>query len=117
MERAGFRCRNAAGIHVFVDGSEGKFRDAVHVLFADEKVRPEYADPAPRVDESEPGEGNTRCSRSIRSCGYCSPPSRPSDRVHLRDMLDVGLIDAGWLSRSPPQLAARLQQLLDDPDG
>jgi hypothetical protein len=42
---------------------------------------------------------------------------RDKDRTHLRDLLDVGLIDASWCSRLPPDLAARLQQLLDDPHG
>ncbi len=39
------------------------------------------------------------------------------DRVHLRDLLDVGLIDQTWTARYPPELADRLQALLDDPDG
>jgi hypothetical protein len=30
---------------------------------------------------------------------------------------EVGLIDATWLSRLPPVLAARLQELLDHPEG
>jgi len=40
-----------------------------------------------------------------------------NDRVDLRDMLDVGLIDASWKSRFSPELAARLQQLIDTPEG
>lgn len=39
------------------------------------------------------------------------------DRVHLRDLLDVGLVDASWLERMPPTLRARLQELLDNPEG
>ena len=39
------------------------------------------------------------------------------DKTHLRDMLEIGLIDATWPSRYPPQLAARLQQLIDTPEG
>ena len=39
------------------------------------------------------------------------------DRMHLRDMLGVGLIDATWPARYPPELAARLQHLIDTPDG
>ena len=42
---------------------------------------------------------------------------RRKDRTHLRDMIDVGLIDTTWTNRLIPDLAARLQQLLDDPDG
>lgn len=30
---------------------------------------------------------------------------------------DVGLIDATWLAKLPPELAERLQLLLDTPDG
>jgi hypothetical protein len=42
---------------------------------------------------------------------------RDKDRVHLRDLLDVGLVDASWLQRFPRELAERLQQLLSDPNG
>jgi len=37
--------------------------------------------------------------------------------MHLRDMLDVGLVDASWPTRLPDSLAARLQELIDTPDG
>jgi hypothetical protein len=40
---------------------------------------------------------------------------RDQDRTHLRDLLDVELIDAGWVQRFPPGLAARLQGLIDTP--
>jgi hypothetical protein len=42
---------------------------------------------------------------------------RDRDRVHLRDLLDVGLVDGGWCSRLPQELAARLRRLVDDPQG
>jgi hypothetical protein len=42
---------------------------------------------------------------------------RDKDRMHLRDLIDVGLIDATWPTKYPPELAARLQQLIDTPDG
>jgi hypothetical protein len=32
-------------------------------------------------------------------------------------MIDVGLIDATWPARFQAELGARLQTLLDDPDG
>jgi hypothetical protein len=43
--------------------------------------------------------------------------NRDKDRTHIRDMLEVGLIDAGWLNRLPAELAERLQQILDNPEG
>jgi hypothetical protein len=42
---------------------------------------------------------------------------RLKDRVHMRDMIDVGLIDESWLPRLPVELAARLKELLDNPEG
>jgi hypothetical protein len=42
---------------------------------------------------------------------------RLKDRIDLRDLIDVGLIDATWPARLPPELGARLQHLLDTPDG
>ena len=41
---------------------------------------------------------------------------RDKDRTHLRDMIDVGLIDRAWVERLGPELGQRLQQLLDDPE-
>ncbi len=42
---------------------------------------------------------------------------RDKDRTHLRDLLDVGLIDESWCGRYPDQLAARLRALINTPDG
>ena len=42
MSKAGFVHRHAAGIDMFLDGPQAKARDAVHLVFAGEKVRPEY---------------------------------------------------------------------------
>lgn len=42
---------------------------------------------------------------------------RDKDRMHLRDLMDVGLVDAAWLDRVPPVFRERLQTLLNDPDG
>jgi hypothetical protein len=39
------------------------------------------------------------------------------DRVDLRDMIDVGLVDSTWTAKLSAELAGRLQHLLDTPDG
>ena len=41
---------------------------------------------------------------------------RLKDRVHLLDMIDVGLIDENWPKRFPEVLGARLQSLIDNPN-
>ena len=42
---------------------------------------------------------------------------RDKDRTHLRDLIQVGLVDVTWPERLPAPLADRLQQLLDNPAG
>jgi hypothetical protein len=42
---------------------------------------------------------------------------RRIDQVHLLDLIGVGLLDATWPARFPAPLGARLQELLDDPNG
>ncbi len=116
LEAAGFVHRHAAGVTMFLDGADGKFRDAVHVIFANEKVRQEYSAPAPSVSE------RVRDQRfevlSLEALVRMKLTSfRRKDQVHVQDMIEVGLIDASWTSKLSPELAARLQELLDDPDG
>ncbi len=90
--------------------------DADVILFAREKVLPDHVTPAPDVADSEPS-----AQFQVVSLGALVQmklnANRDKDRTHLRDMIGVGLIDPTWLPRLPPLLAARLQQLLDTPDG
>src|SRR6266851_7203971 len=53
LSQVGFVRRHVAGIDLFLDGPGAKARDAVHVVFAGEKVRPEYVLPAPEVSAVE----------------------------------------------------------------
>jgi len=55
LEGAGFY-RHAASIDMFLDGENAKARDAVHIIFAAEKVRDDCLEPVPDVTESEPAE-------------------------------------------------------------
>ena len=41
---------------------------------------------------------------------------RDKDRTHLRDLIELGLVDASWLDRLPSPLAARLRELLENPE-
>ena len=116
MSAAGFVYRHAASIDMFLDGPTAKARDAVHVIFAGEKVRQEYALPAPDVDQSSMTESyrvlGLEALVTMKLTSY-----RRKDQVHILDFIHVGLLDQSWTERLPPELAARLQELLDDPDG
>jgi putative nucleotidyltransferase-like protein len=117
LERAGFIRRHSVGVDMFLDGPEAKARDSVHIVFAGEKVRPEYSRPAPDVAEFERlGAGLFRVL-SLESLVRMKLTSfRRKDQVHLQDMLEIGLIDESWTGKLAPDLAARLQELIDTPD-
>ncbi len=53
LEGVGFVYRHSAGIDMFLDGPGASARDAVHVIFAGEKVRSEYVLPAAEVSETD----------------------------------------------------------------
>ena len=116
MADAGFVFRHVASVDMFLDGPGSKPRDAVHIVMSGEKVRPSYPLPAPDVKESEA----TTAFRVLELEALVRmklTSFRDKDRMHLRDLIDVGLIDATWPSRFPPELRACLQELLDNPDG
>jgi hypothetical protein len=116
LETAGFVYCHVLDVDMFLDGPTGRPKDAVQLIFAGEKVRAEYFTTSPDITESEPAsqfqvvalEGLVR----MKLNSY-----RLIDRVHLLDMIDVGLVDETWPSRFPGQLAERLQDLLDSPNG
>jgi hypothetical protein len=116
LESVGFRYRHTASVDMFLDGPDAKARDAVHVVFAGERVRPEYAMPAPDVFDSEPSEA-FRVLRLDALVRMKLTSFRDKDRTQLRDLIGVGLVDESWTARLPDPLAGRLQTLLDTPEG
>jgi hypothetical protein len=116
LQAEGFHYRHSAGIDMFLDGPEAKARDAVHVIFAGEKVRKEYAEPAPDIEPYEIAPPyRVLALESLAKMKLTS--NRDKDRTHIRDLIGVGLIDASWPDRFPESLAARLRELLATPDG
>lgn len=113
---AGFVYRHTSGIDMFLDGPDAKARDAVHIVFAGEKVRKHHLLPAPEVDESKPtGTCNVLNLDALVRMKLTS--FRDKDRTHLRDLIDIGLIDDAWPGRLPAELGPRLQELFDNPEG
>ena len=116
LESVGFVYHHIYGVDCFIDGPNGSPRDAVHLIFAGEKVRPTNPLPAADVTDAVPAEEYTVLS--LEALVRMKLNSfRDKDRMHLRDLLDVGLIDNSWPARLPPEHATLLQQLIDDPDG
>ena len=116
LEAVGFIHSFTFGIDIFVDGPEGKAREAVHILFAGERVKPNDPLPSPDLSAAEILDGY-RTIDLDRLIGMKLTAFRLKDRVHLLDMIDVGLIDAATLDRLPAALRPRLAELLANPDG
>ncbi len=116
LQSAGFVRDEVMGTVIFLDGADGKPSQGLHIFLADPKVRPDYASPAPRVDRTV--EINQKRIVELEALVEMKLNSfRDKDRTHLRDMIQLGLIDAQWPARFPASLGQRLQLLLDDPDG
>ena len=107
LQSIGFIHQDVSGVDLFLDGPEGSVRSAVHIVFAGEKVRPDYPLPTPDVAEAEPGPDfpvpTLDALVRMKLTSF-----RLKDKVHLMDMLDVGLIDESWAGRFPPEISARL---------
>jgi hypothetical protein len=116
LEAAGFVHHHHLDVNTFVDGPNGKPSGGVHILFASEKIRRDDEYTLPDIDESERAV-EFQVARLDALVRMKLTAWRDKDRTHLRDMIGVGLLDATWPVRLPAPLGARLQQLLDDPNG
>lgn len=115
LEGAGFVGGDLLDVIMFRDGPEGKPSEAVHLLFAGEKTRPDHLMPAPEIETvTDPANFCVIRLESLVTMKLMS--NRLKDLVHLQDLIGVGLIGASWLPRLPAELAERLKKLLDRPD-
>jgi hypothetical protein len=116
LSGVGFVFRHVKSVDMFLDGPDAKARDAVHVIYAGEKVSPDYLAASPDVSDSDTS-GPFHIVDIEPLVRMKLTSYRLKDQVHLLDMINVGLINASWPSRFPAELASRLQSLLDNPDG
>src|SRR5207237_1069874 len=93
LAKAGFVYRHAKSLDMFLDGPSAKARDAVHIIFAGERVRPDSLQPAPDVGSSDLDK-NMRFLPLEALVTMKLTANRRKDQVHIQDMIDVGLIDA-----------------------
>lgn len=116
LQQAGFVHQQVSGIDLFLDGPSAGVRDAVHVIFAGEKVQENYDAPAPDVGESQKTDQFRLLS--LEALVRMKLTSfRRKDQVHLLDLLGIGLVDESWIATLPAELAARLRHLIDTPEG
>jgi len=116
LEAVGFHRVMTMGTTMFLDGEDGKPSEAVHVIWAGQKVKDSYPVAAPKVGQSR--EIEQKKIVELESLLVMKLVSfRRKDQVHVLDMIGVGLIDETWTTKFDPPLSERLQELLEDPDG
>jgi hypothetical protein len=122
LEAAGFIYRRVASLgktgalDIFLDGPQASARDSLHIVFASEKVRADSIAASPDISESE--EADQFRVLSLEALVQMKLIAfRDKDRTHLRDLIDVGLLDVSVLEKLPAELRSRMQMLFDTPEG
>lgn len=108
----GFAREDLRDIVLFIDPEEPSRKSGVHLVWAGERLRPSYTVPSPDVTDSERDpEGFTVVSLPalvrMKLTSF-----RDIDRVHLSDMMSVGIVAPSMAQALPPELAARLDELI-----
>jgi len=116
MTDAGFHYRQTAGVDMFTEMPDASARDAVHVVLAGEMIRPDDFDPNPDIEPNTRA-NNFNTVRLETLVRMKLNSFRDKDRVHVRDMIEVGLINESWLAKFPSHFQSRLKMILDDPMG
>ncbi len=73
-------------LDVFLDGAEGKMGDALPIVFAEEKTRPDQPEPNALIDESEDA-GEFRLSSLAALVRMKLAAFSDKDRVHPSDLV------------------------------
>jgi hypothetical protein len=115
MAENGYHYRKAAGLDMFLEGKEDSVRYAIRIVLANRMVKQDDFEPNPDVEPFEYGDGirNLPLERLVR---MQLNSFRLKDRVHLLDMIEVGIVDEAWITKFPKPLSDRLQSLMDNPD-
>jgi hypothetical protein len=94
-----------------VDPEEPSRRAGIHLVWADERVQPSYLLPAPSVEEAvlDPEGFHVLDLAALVRMKLTS--LRDIDRVHIADMLDVGLVDASVRRQLTEPLRERLREI------
>ena len=114
MRSTGMDYFEVVGVGMFLERDDPHPRRGVHLIWAGEKVRPHYALPAPTIDQRQTIDRDISVVQLEQLIRMKLVSYRDQDRVHLRDMIEVGLIDRDLLSGMPPELAERFEVLLGE---
>lgn len=115
MAENGYHYRKAAGLDMFLEGKDDSVRYAIHIVLANRMVKENDYEANPDVEPSEYGDG-IRTLPLERLVRMKLNSFRLKDRVHLLDMIEVGLLNNNWITKFPKPLGERLRLLIENPD-
>lgn len=108
LEGINFTREEVMGLTLFTDPEEPSVRSGVHLIWANQPVRPEYKYPAPSVDQVQ-RDPQGFCVLDLPALVRMKLTShRDIDRVHIRDLLSMNLIDESIKESLPQELQDRL---------
>lgn len=111
LVQAGFVREDVIGVTLFRDPDEPSVRASIHLVWAQQKVRPQYNLPAPLVEESvrDPQGFNVIDLPALVRMKLTS--FRRIDQVHIEDLLKLNMIDAAVRAGLPTELERRLVEV------
>lgn len=86
----------------------------MRLIWGGERVRPEYHTPAPTVDQCQVTPEGISLVSLEGLVQMKLQSNRDRDRVHLRDLIGVGLVGREMMLAIPAVLADRLEALLQE---
>jgi len=110
-EKFGFRYRHAAGLDMLVDAEEPRASTAVHLVFINEKVRPEYLEAVPGFSEPTRTEEGILLAPVADLVKMKLTSFRMKDQLHLKDLDSARLITPEIEKSLPEALRGRLVEV------
>lgn len=117
MSKAGFDLAEVNGVTMFLERDDPMPSRAVHVIFAGEKIKANDLYHAPLVVKGIRSPDGVDAIKLRELLILKLIAFRDIDRVHIRDMLKVRLIDDAIAEQIPPELRPRLEEIRANPDG
>ncbi len=105
---AGFEFRHAAGVDMLVDRESPSARSAIHFVFLNEKVRPDYIEPVPAMLDAVRNADGLLISSVADLVKMKLTSFRLKDQVHIQDLDGAGLITDEIEQALSPELRKRL---------
>lgn len=117
MKSAGFDLAVVDGVTMFLDQSDPMPSRGVHIVFTGEKIKPHHPHPAPQIVAGLRSADGVNAI-DLRELLILKLNSfRDIDRVHIRDLIAVGLVDDVVANGIPSELRSRLEEIRTNPEG